>query len=758
MKLKNILKLRILFVSFGLCVSAFLWAATDSTQSTAPLTSRQTPNTPVAISPDGSTQNASPALAVPPVPLVQNSTAAANSVQNSVSVGSNQISNIAYNALTPQKTQVIFTLKGPVKKLESFSTDAPSRIVLDFWGVQGGIDLNAADLNKGVINSVQASSAGGRTRVVLSLQGSASYDTKVMGSQVYLTITERTQPVYTQKTPRTFSGNTWSKSQHQIKAIDFHRNADGGGQVMISLSDASMGIDVNQQGQNVVVDFINTVAQSSVAQRKLDVTDFGTPVQTINITGRGGNTRLTVAVKGDYKQAAYQINKQFVIDIAPANIAGAKNNPSAEKQYTGDRLSLNFQNIPVRSVLEIIADFTGLNIVASDSVNGNITLRLNNIPWDEALDIIMKTQGLSELKMGKVLLIAPSAEIADRQKADLQAQQDVQQLEVLQTAFVTLNYAKADDVATILKDKSNSLLSERGAVTVDKRTNALLIQDTPETIDEVRGLIEKLDVPVKQVLIESRIVEVTSDFERTLGIRWGISKADHVTGTFNGASGMQQNLIDGNSIFDNANVRPTDRLNVNLPAAPVNGEQPGSVGVALANLGHGYLLDLELSALESEGQAEVISSPRLVTADQQQAFIEAGQEIPYEESSASGATTVAFQSATLKLDVTPHITPDNNIIMAIKVNQDRPDFTNPVKGTPTINTRKIDTKVLVGNGETIVLGGIYSEEKSKAVVRIPFLGEIPLFGALFRNTAVVDKKAELLIFITPKIVQQDTLA
>ncbi|MBY0378724.1 MAG: type IV pilus secretin PilQ family protein [Gammaproteobacteria bacterium] len=425
-----------------------------------------------------------------------------------------------------------------------------------------------------------------------------------------------------------------------------------------------------------------------------------------------------------------------------------------QKQYTGDKLSLNFQNIPVRSVLDIIAQFTGLNIVATEGVKGEITLHLNNIPWDEALDIILKTQGLSELQLGQVLFIAPSAEIAAKQQAALSSLQEKEALEPLQSILIPLNYAEANEVAGLLKHPGNSLLSERGAVTVDKRTNAVLIEDTPQSIQGVRDLIKKLDVPVKQVLIEARIVEVSRDFERTLGIRWGISKADHLSGTFAGASGMQQNVLHAKAPFDTANVSPLSRLNVNLPAQPSSG-QAASVGLALANLSHGYLLDLELSALESEGQGELISSPRLVTADQQEAFIEAGEEIPYQEASSSGATTVAFQQATLKLDVTPHITPDNHIIMAIKVNQDKPNTALDVQGTPAITTRKIDTNVRVANGETVVLGGIYRQEKTNSILRVPFLGGLPIVGALFRSTKVTDSRNELLIFITPKIVRPD---
>jgi type IV pilus assembly protein PilQ len=419
-----------------------------------------------------------------------------------------------------------------------------------------------------------------------------------------------------------------------------------------------------------------------------------------------------------------------------------------------DHLTLNFQDIPVRAALNIITRSAGINSAISDSIKGNITLHLKDIPWQEALDIVLKTKGLSKLYLDQVLLIAPSDEIAARQKAALELQQQVQELEPLQTTVIILNYAKAEDLVSIIKDKSNSLLSDRGSVTVDKRTNALLLNDTSETIDQIRALIEKLDLPVKQVLIEARIVEVSRDFERTLGIRWGISKADHLSGTLEGASGIQQNLATGKSAFDTTNVSPLSRLNVNLPAQPSSG-QAASMGIALANLGNGYLLDLELSALESEGQGELISSPRLVTADQQEAFIEAGEEIPYQETASSGTTTVAFKQATLKLDVTPHITPDNNIIMAIKVNQDKPNTALDVQGTPAITTRKIDTKVRVANGETVVLGGIYRQEKTHSILRVPFWGSLPVVGALFRSTKVTDSRGELLIFITPKIVQPD---
>ncbi len=401
---------------------------------------------------------------------------------------------------------------------------------------------------------------------------------------------------------------------------------------------------------------------------------------------------------------------------------------------TNEKLSLNFQAIPVRSALDIIAQFANLNIVVSDTVKGTVSLHLNDIPWDEALDIILKSHGLDKLQLGQVLVIAPAEEIASKQEVALKVLEKTASLASLSSALIALNYAEGTEVVSLLKSPSNNLLSSRGMISVDKRTNSLLIEDTAERIAAIRELIQKIDIPVKQVLIEARIVEVSRDFERSLGIHWSIAKGNRFKKPFDARSS------------------PLSHLNVNLPAQSTSA-QAASAGLASANLGQGYLLDLELSALESEGQGELISSPRLVTADQQEAFIEAGEEIPYQEASSSGATTVAFQQATLKLDVTPHITPDNHIMMAIKVNQDKPNAALDVQGTPAITTRKIDTKVRVANGETVVLGGIYRQEKTNTLLRVPFLGELPWVGGLFSSTRVTDSSNELLIFITPKIVR-----
>lgn len=434
-----------------------------------------------------------------------------------------------------------------------------------------------------------------------------------------------------------------------------------------------------------------------------------------------------------------------MIDVFPLTQEEAQQAKLKKKVFSGRRISLNFQNISIRAVLQLLADFTGLNIVVSDKVQGNITLRLNNIPWDQALDIILTTQGLAKRQTGNVILVDYKATFDKMEAEELKNQNIIQKLEPVRSELIQINYAKATDLAILIKDKQNSLLSDKGKVSVDTRTNTIWIQDSGTKIDEVRDLIKQLDVPVKQVLIEARIVEVTKDFAQDLGIRWGVSKPPHLSGTLAGANQMAQGVAP-------ANVVPfTDRLNLDLVAAPVTGAVPASVGIALAQLGDNILLDLELSALESEGLAELISSPRLITANQQPALIDSGQEIPYQEATSSGATAVAFKKAVLSLKVTPQITPDSKILMELKINQDTasPQLFN---GVPSILTKEIQTNVLVSNGQTIVLGGIYQQDKSKKITRVPFFGQLPVVGNLFKNTQISLKNDELLIFITPKII------
>lgn len=663
------------------------------------------------------------------------------------------LKNIDYQNLSNNRLQVVLTFSQPVSTIKSFDTASPARVILDFFNAKSSLTQAQQTVDQGQLNSISAVEADDRLRVMLDLEHQAKYTVKKNGNKVIITLADVTpQPVSRRAKNENFAATHKDYSTHSIKSVDFKRNSGNGGQVIIHLSDASMGINVSQQADKIIVDFVNTRLPSNL-QRKYDVTDFGTPVQDFSATTEGGNTKVVIDSKGDFEHTAYQVNNKFVVDINPLTPEQKAKQQAASPKYTGKRLSLNFQNISVRAVLQLLADFTGINIVASDSVQGEITLRLNDVPWDEALAIVLKTQGLAKRQVGNVLMIAPASEIAAQEKQMLENQQQVQELEPLRTELIRLNYAKAAEISNLLKDQSTSLLTSRGNVSVDERTNTLLVKDTPATLVDVRKLIDKLDIPVKQVLIEARIVNVDTSFEQDLGIRWGITNPDHVSGTLQGASAIQQNVIDGNPPLDDVDFN--QRLNVNLPASVDGVAQAPSIGVALAKLGDGYLLDLELSAIETEGGGELISSPRLVTADQHPAMIESGEEIPYQEATSSGATAVEFKKAVLSLKVTPQITPDKKIIMDIKVNQDK-QGTTEVLGVPTIDTRQIETNVLVDNGETIVLGGIYEESKTKDVQRVPFLGEIPLVGALFRNTGKSSERKELLIFITPKIVQQSS--
>nr|WP_298622879.1 type IV pilus secretin PilQ [uncultured Legionella sp.] len=480
--------------------------------------------------------------------------------------------------------------------------------------------------------------------------------------------------------------------------------------------------------------------------KRFDVTDYHSPVQVVTLQQDGKNVRMTILSKGDYGHFVYQVNKQFMVDIFPLTAEEVQQAKLKKQVFTGKRISLNFQNINIRAVLQLLADFTGINMVVSDKVQGDITLRLNDTPWDQALDIILTTQGLDKRKNGNVMLIDSKASLDKREEDELKSQQSIEKLEPIRSDLIQINYAKAADIAILIKDKQNSLLSPRGKISVDARTNTLWIQDTGLKIEEVRDLIKQLDVAVKQVQIEARIVEVNKDFSQDLGIKWGVSKPTHLSGTLAGANQLQ--LPAG--LANPAAVPIAQRLNLDLAAAP-EAAVPASVGIALAKLGDGILLDLELSALESQGQAELISSPSIITTNQQAAVIESGKEIPYQEATSSGATAVAFKKAVLSLKVIPQITPDGKILMDLQINQDA-DSGERVLGVPIILTKQIQTNVLVNNGQTIVLGGIYKQDKNRAISRIPFLGELPVVGILFSNKQVRIRNEELLIFITPRII------
>ncbi|KTD50638.1 type IV pilus (Tfp) assembly protein PilQ [Legionella quinlivanii] len=657
----------------------------------------------------------------------------------------NTMTGIKVIPLPDERVRVDFCFTSPLKNLPaSFITQKPPRLVLDF--IQTKMVINEKDKSRkieiGSLTNYNIVAVGDRVRAILDLTDSISYSGQIAGNTYSLTLSGKSHQIFQQRR-EIFVSNRPVNARHGITNLDFRGTGAEGGRVIIDVTDASIPIDVTQTGKEVVVNFMSTQIPPRLIKR-FDVADFQSPAQLLSLQQDGKNARLTIISKGDYGHYAYQVNKQFIVEIYPLSAEEAKQAKLKKMVFTGKRISLNFQNIQIRAVLQLLAEFTGINIVVSDQVQGSITLRLNDIPWDQALDIILKTNALDKRKTGNVLLIDKASNLLEQEKNALKAQQAVTNLAPLRSELIQINYAKAADIAVLLKDKNNSLLSKRGTLSVDARTNTIWIQDTGVQIEEIRELVKQLDIPVKQVLIEARIVNVTKDFARDLGIRFGISRPTHLSGTLSGANQLAQNVAP-------ADVVPlSDRLNVDLAATPVSAS-PASVGLALAKLGDGILLDLELSALESEGRGEVISSPRLITTNQQSAVIESGEEIPYQEATSSGATAVAFKKAVLSLKVTPQITPDNKIMMDLQINQDTPS-PQTFNGVPAILTKEIQTNVLVNNGQTIVLGGIYKQDKNNSINRVPFLGNLPVVGVLFRNQSTEIKNEELLIFITPRII------
>ena len=628
----------------------------------------------------------------------------------------------------------------------SFITEKPARLVLDFIKTKMNLDSEqrAQKINLGSLNTYNIVAVGDRVRAILDLERTVSYSGSSAGKVYSLIINGKSSDLF-EKNKEVFITNQPVNAKNELKHLDFRGIEKEGGRILIDVSDASIPIDVTQNGKELVVNFLNTKIPPSL-MKHFDVSDFHSPVQEITLQQESKSVRMVVLTKGDYGHFVYQVNKQFMLDVFPLTEEEIQQQKLKKQIFTGKRITLNFQNIEIRAVLQLLADFTGINIIVSNNVTGNITLRLNDIPWDQALDIILTTQNLDKRKTGNVMLIDTKESLDKIEESQLKSQQIIQKLEPIRSDLVQINYAKAADIAILIKDKQNSLLSERGKISVDARTNTLWIQDTGTKIEEVRELLKQLDVPVKQVLIEARIVDVTKDFTEDLGIRWGISKPSHLSGTLDGANQLQLPAGRANP----ATVPVAQRLNLDLAAAPAVGN-PASLGIALARLGDNILLDLELSALESEGRAELISSPRLITTNQQAAVIESGQEIPYQEATSSVATAVAFKKAVLSLKVTPQITPDNKILMDLQINQDTPSAER-FNGVPAILTKEIQTNVLVNNGQTIVLGGIYTQNKNKSVKRIPFFGSLPVIGPLFGNKQITLNDEELLIFITPRII------
>jgi type IV pilus assembly protein PilQ len=687
----------------------------------------------------------------------------------------NRLQDIQVQTLPGNRVELRLIMSDTAPEPLAFTIDNPARIALDLPETTLGLTSRRRDVNLGPLDTVLTAEANGRTRVVLNLGQMVSYETRRSGNTVIVTLGDGDD--YSEDTTQFASAATSSSAaaapsysnsgaSRSISGVDFRRTRDGGGRVVINLTDPTTPVDIRQEGGRVVAVFKDTGLPAEL-MRRLDVMDFATPVSTVDALKTNLDTRIVISAEGKYEQLAYQTDNEFTIEINPvAEDTEASSLFSETKEYEGQRLTLNFQDIETRAVLQLLAETSGRNIVVSDTVQGNVTLRLRNVPWDQALDIVMTTKGLDMRQNGNVIIVAPAEEIAARETADLEAKHAIKELEPLYSEFLQVNYAKAGDLADLIgSDGGNSLLSDRGSIAVDDRTNTLLVQDTAESLQDIRRMVRTLDIPIKQVLIETRIVVVNDDFSRDLGIRLGVTglheSGTNSGGTFISGSGagtdtMVNSAIDnlgtGGSIFPVEVPVLGNRYNVNVPIADAAGR------FSLAVLESNYLVDLELTALEAEGRGEIVSTPRVITANQKEASIEQGVEIPYQQSSSSGATTVQFKKAVLSLTVTPQITPDNNIIMDLAVHKDNVGeiiSTGGLGGTvPSIDTRAVKTQVLVADGQTVVLGGIYETERRETISKVPFLGDIPFAGALFRSTQRVNNKAELLIFVTPRILEE----
>ncbi|MEG0820965.1 MAG: type IV pilus secretin PilQ [Burkholderiaceae bacterium] len=648
-------------------------------------------------------------------------------------------------------------LKAPVKAVPpSFSIVNPARIALDLSATTNGSGRNLYELNQGDLRSVNVVQAQGRSRVVLNLRRPVTHNISIEGNTVLVALggvgETSSFRADTAQAPAAAASPVAAVGVRALKSLDFRRGAEGEGRVLIDLTDPNTSVDIKQQGKDIVVDFVGTQLPAHLKKR-LDVSDFATPVAQVAASQQGDNTRLLVQPRGPFEYNAYQTDNKFVLDVKPVKEDPTKLFQGTRQGYQGERLSLNFQNVDVRSLLQVIGDFTNTNIITSDSVGGNITLRLKDVPWDQALDIILQAKGLDMRKNGNVMLVAPRDEIAAKEKLDLESRNQIADLEPTQSEVFVINYQKAEDVRKLLADDKQRMLSKRGSATVDVRTNQLFVKDTATRLEEVRRLIARIDVPVPQVLIEARIVEATDDFSRNLGVKFGVTRSGK-NGIVSGG-----NKIDGMEFGPGASTQPAITSNpnfVNLPAAALNGFDAAALNLTLFSASLGTILNLELSALEADGKGKIVSSPRVVTADKVKATIEQGTEIPYQEATSSGATSVSFRKAVLKLEVTPQITPEGAIFLDVKVNKDSPGVMT-ING-PAINTKAVQTQVLVENGGTVALGGIYEQTEQKTVTQVPVLGDIPVLGYLFKNNSTIRNRSELLIFITPRVVSERVTA
>lgn len=653
-----------------------------------------------------------------------------------------------------------FRMKAPLKAAPGgFSIANPARIALDFPKTTNATGSNSIEVGQGELRSINVVQAGERSRVVLNLKRTVAYQTSIQDNMLTVTLDAGASAIAQAATPvaSRFAEGRDIQQGHALRDIDFRRGQNGEGRVIVDLSDSDTGVDIRTQGKTIILEFLKASLPQNL-RRRLDVADFGTPVKIISAFQQGDNVRMVIEPTGLWEHNAYQSDNRFVLEVRPIKEDPNKLVQGSGKEYKGEKLSLNFQNIEVRALLQVIADFTNLNIIASESVTGNITLRLKDVPWDQALDIIMQAKGLDMRKNGNVVLIAPRDELNTKEKLEFEAKQQIAELEPLRTESFQLSYQKAENFKKILTDDKQRILSKRGSAVLDPRTNQLFIQDIPSKLEEIRKLIQKIDIPTRQVLIEARVVQADDGFSRNLGAKLGFTDLSQNSSTA-GYGGRNRVAFTGNylgvgeqtgqaAVTDGSYIPDTQF--VSLPAAALGGASPGSLAISLFKRGATKFLNLELSALEGDNRGKVVSSPRVVTGDNVEALIEQGEEIPYQEASSSGATTISFKKAVLSLKVTPQITPEGNVILKVYVNKDSRGAL--AGGVPAINTKKVQTEVLVENGGTVVIGGIYEQTDRDDVNKVPFFGDIPVLGYLFKNTSKIATKTELLIFITPRVL------
>ncbi|WP_028614572.1 type IV pilus secretin PilQ [Halopseudomonas pelagia] len=680
-------------------------------------------------------------------------------------------------SLPGERVELKLSFDEPVTSApKGYTIDQPARIAIDLPGVKNQLGERSRELGLGNARSITVVEANDRTRLIINLTDLVPYATRVDGNDLYVMVGSGSAPGYTQSAPPRPAAaqavpqaapSDWRATSEpavsspmaargrSITSLDFRRGEQGEGNVIVDLSDPSVKVDVQEQGGRVRLTFPDTQLPDSLRVR-LDVKDFATPVNFVNASTSGGDSVINIEPSGFYEHLVYQADSRLIVSFKPLTQTEVEQRRSEAFAYTGEKLSLNFQDIEVRSVLQLIADFTDLNLVASDTVQGSITLRLQNVPWDQALDLVLKTKGLDQRKIGNVLLVAPADEIAARERQELESQMQIAELAPLRRELIQVNYARAADIASLFASVTAGDRGEqRGSITVDDRTNSIIALETQQKLDELRRIVVQLDIPVRQVMIEARIVEANVGFDKALGVRWGgnIRMGDRFS-LFgkDGETDVDDSVEDASTAgFQGQTQRPFNSPFVDM------GLLSSTSGIGIGFITNNTILDLQLSAMESTGNGEIISQPKVVTSDKETAKILKGSEIPYQEASSSGATTTAFAEAVLSLEVTPQITPDNQVIMEVIVTKDEPDFTNDVNGVPTIRKNEVNAKILVGDGETIVIGGVFSSESQQAQEKVPFLGDLPILGRAFRRDITSETKSELLIFLTPRIINNGAI-